>query len=134
MTVCDCDKTLTVAVRLTVKSLAPDSVTWWYNAKNSSSRPKIPVKCIGQTVSHAINGRKYQWGATPKKRTSVTNPISPHIKISYDSASGSVYNNHPANHTQNSKSNNDDNSLDNPSSNHRSSVSRPSKLKSCFQS
>jgi len=61
-----------------------------YKLKKNSSRPKIPVLCNGQTNNHAINGLKYQCGATPANLTSLTAPISPHINISYDRGSGSL--------------------------------------------
>jgi hypothetical protein len=33
--------------------------------KKKKIKPKIPVLWCGQTINHAINGLKYQCGATP---------------------------------------------------------------------
>jgi len=33
--------------------------------KRKKSNPKIPVLWYGHAINHAINGLKYQWGATP---------------------------------------------------------------------
>lgn len=55
----------------TVKSSKPSFSSkpcifgWYISVTNKNSNPNIPVLWCGHTINHAINGLKYQWGATP---------------------------------------------------------------------